>query len=232
MPTRNSYYPTRNGDQIVWLRNFRNKISSYQAPLAYSAADIAGVVADADRCIYLLDTVQGAAQSFAQAVTAHIDLVLNGPETPNPVAPPDFNLPAAPPPPANVPPGALKRIFAFIANLKTRDAYTGDIGADLQIIPTATPVDPNAIPPADAEARSGEVVVTFKKMGHTGVWIEGQAGSETDWSFLAIDTTNPYNDTRPLKVGGAPEKRRYRLCFWDGDPTRVWTPVIEVVFGG
>ena len=40
------------------------------------------------------------------------------------------------------------------------------------------------------------------------------------------------NDTRPLKVAGQPEKRRYRLCFWDGEPTRVWSPVIEVVFGG
>ena len=26
--------------------------------------------------------------------------------------------------------------------------------------------------------------------------------------------------------------RRYRLCFWDGQPTRAWTPVLEVVFGG
>ena len=27
-------------------------------------------------------------------------------------------------------------------------------------------------------------------------------------------------------------KRHYRLGFWDGQPTRVWTPVMEVVFGG
>ena len=27
-------------------------------------------------------------------------------------------------------------------------------------------------------------------------------------------------------------QRRYRLCFWDGQPTRVWSPVMEVVFGG
>ena len=56
--------------------------------------------------------------------------------------------------------------------------------------------------------------------------------NETEWTFLAIDTSDPYNDTRPLKVAGQPEKRRYRLCFWDGEPTRVWSAVIEVVFGG
>ena len=69
-------------------------------------------------------------------------------------------------------------------------------------------------------------------MGHMGVWLEGQVAAETEWSFLAIDTTNPYNDTRPLKVHGQPEKRRYRLCFWDGEPTQLWSPVLEVVFGG
>ena len=37
---------------------------------------------------------------------------------------------------------------------------------------------------------------------------------------------------RPLKVPHQPEQRRYRLRFWDGQPTRVWTPVMEVVFGG
>ena len=39
-------------------------------------------------------------------------------------------------------------------------------------------------------------------------------------------------DISPLKVAGQPEKRRYRLCFWDGEPSRVWSPAIEVVFGG
>jgi hypothetical protein len=231
MATRNTYYPVRIGDQIVWLRNFRNKIGTYEQPLAYSAAEIASVVADTDRCIYLLDTVQGAAQSFAQSITTHIDLVQNGTGT-DLLALPSFTLPATPAAPANVLPGALKRLFAFIANMKTRKGFSDDIGEALQVLPATTPDDPNAVPPCDAEARSGEVVVTFKKLGRLGVWIEGQTGNETEWSFLAIDTSNPYNDTRPLKVAGQPEKRRYRLCFWDGEPTKVWTAVLEVVFGG
>ena len=232
MPTRNSYYPARIGDQILWLRNYRNKIGGYQAPLACSAAEIAATVADADRVIYLLDTVSGAAQSFAQAITSHTGLLLNGPAASDLVALPAFSLPATPPPPANVLPGALKRIFAFIANLKTRTGFNDPIAQDLQLTGSVSADNPNAVPPTGGEARSGEVVLTFKKMGHLGVWIEGQTGSETEWSFLAIDTTNPYNDTRPLKVPGQPEKRRYRLCFWDGDPTKVWSDVIEVTFGG
>ena len=28
------------------------------------------------------------------------------------------------------------------------------------------------------------------------------------------------------------ETRRYRLCFWDGTPTNVWTTTAEIAFGG
>lgn len=231
MPAYNSYFPLRIGDQIIWLRNFSAKIGNYQTTLGYSVPEITAIKADADRIVWLLETVQGTVQSFAQAITANIDLTQNGTGTVE-VPLPDFTYPTNPPEPDNVLPGALKRIFAFIRNLKTRKGYTDDIGQDLQIIGSTAADDPNAVPPADGEARSGEVVITFKKKGHMGVWIEGQRGDESDWSFLAIDTTNPYNDTRPLKVANQPEKRRYRLCFWDGEPTKVWSDVLEVTFGG
>ena len=34
---------------------------------------------------------------------------------------------------------------------------------------------------------------------------------------------------RPLRVAGQPEKRRYWLCFWDGDPTNVWSDAVGKV---
>jgi len=228
---RARFYPVRIGDQIVWLRNFRNKIGGYQTTLGYAAGDITAVVADCDRLAWLLDTFQQAVQSFAQAATAHLRLVQNGPGA-APVDPPAFSLPATPAPPANVVPGALKRLMLFIANLKTRPGYTPPIGEDLGIIGAETSDDPDAFPNAKATAKSGQVVINFPKDGHLGVWIESQVGNETEWTHIAIDTSDPYNDTRPLKVAGVPEKRRYRLCFWDGDPTRVWSPVVEVVYGG
>lgn len=231
MPRTARYYPARIGDQIVWLRNFRNKIGGYQTALGYSADDITAVVADCDRMVWLLDTLQGAASGFGQAVTAHVRLVFNGPGS-TAVAPPAFALPGTPAPPANVVPGAQKRLFAFIKNLKTRAGYTVPIGQDLGAIGEEETEDPDEVPKAKGTAKSGEVILNFNKAGHLGVWIESQVANETEWTFLAIDTSDPYNDTRPLKVAGQPEKRRYRLCFWDGEPTRVWTAVIEVVFGG
>ena len=230
MPRTSSYYPARIGDQIVWLRNARNKIANYKVALGYADDDIAAFQADCDRLIWLLETLQSAAQSFAQSVTSHLHLMQDGPTGPL-VVPPAFTLPATPAPPANVAPGALKRITSFVNNLKTRTGYDDPVGQDLAVVGPQVIDNPNAYPDAKVEAHSGEVIGTFKKLGHLGAYWEGQVGNEAEWTFLAIVTTT-YHDTRPLRVPNQPEKRRYRLCFWDGQPTRVWTPVMEVVFGG
>ena len=232
MPTRNTYFPARIGDQIIWLRNFRNKIGGFEAPLGYTPSEVASTVADGDSAIYLLDTVNTAAASFAQSITTYIRLALEGPDSGVPSALPSFALPLVPPAPASVAPAALRRLFAFIKNLKTRPAYTDVIGEDLGVIGSEQTTDANAVPEPKVEARSGEVVISFKKHGYTGVWIESQVADETEWSYIAIDTSSPYNDTRPLKVAGQPEKRRYRLCYWDGEPTNNWSDIVEVTYGG
>ena len=78
MPTTNSYYPNRIGDQILWLRNYRNKLPNHKTALGYTDDDITAIQADCDRLIWLLETFQEATQSFAQSVTAHIRLIQNG----------------------------------------------------------------------------------------------------------------------------------------------------------
>jgi hypothetical protein len=92
--------------------------------------------------------------------------------------------------------------------------------------------DPAAIPDGTVKANSGEVVLSFIKAGYPGVYIETQVGAATAWDFLAICTSSPFHDVRPLAVPGQPEKRRYRFCFWDNTPTNNWTATFEVTFGG
>ena len=226
-----NFYPRRIGNQIIWLTNWIDKIVLYQLILGYAAEEIAATVADAQRVRYLLQTVQIETQGYAVAVTNHINLIENGSGTAL-VPLPLLVFPTTPPPPDNVLPGALKRIMAFIANLKTRPGYTTDIGTNLQIISTTVPVDPGAIPDPDAVAEAGQVVLSFIKAGHKGMLIQSQVGASTVWSDLVICTTSPYHDVRPLAVPGVPEKRRYRFCFWDGTPSNVWTSVYEVTFSG
>ena len=230
MPKRNTYYPLRYGDQIVWLRNFRSKLPNYEAALNYQPQEVVTVLADCDLAIYLLGTYGETVRTFGLSATAAAHDLLDG-EIGGHVDLPGFTLPNNPPPPTGGERGILRRIFAFVANLKTRPGYNDGIGEDLGIIGTASAKRGGA-PEPKGEARSGEVVLTFKKGGHMGVHIEGQVGNETTWQFLATDTASPYNDTRPLATPNQPEVRRYRMCYWDGTPTFDWSNTVNVVYGG
>ena len=79
--------------------------------------------------------------------------------------------------------------------------------------------------------RGGEVIIPFIKDGHMGVCVECSIDGGP-WVFVTIDTISPYNDARPLAPGKTAETRRYRLCFWDGTPTNVWTTTAAIGFGG
>ena len=233
MPTTNSYYPSRIGDQIVWLGNFRNKIPNYQATLGYETDDITAIQADCDRQVWLLETYQEAAQSFAQAVTAHIRLIQNG--TGNAlVAPPAFTLPAAPVPPANVLPGAFKRLATFIRNLKTRPGYGASIGQDLGVIGAEQPApDAQTTKPAIKAvlATGGRVEIQWKKLGFTGVRIEVDRGNG-QWVFLAIDTEPHYLDTLTPAPGTA-AVWKYRVIYLQGDqPFGQWSDTATIAVQG
>ncbi len=49
MPTTNSYYPARAGDQVIWLANFRNKLPLHKTALGYTDPEVAAAQADCDR---------------------------------------------------------------------------------------------------------------------------------------------------------------------------------------
>ena len=100
----------------------------------------------ADFCTGLLEIVQPQVTQFAQGITAYVRLILEGPASTVLVPVPVFNIASAGTP---VLPGALKRIFAFIANMKKRAFCTEAVQQDLQIIGAAVPApDPATAQPA------------------------------------------------------------------------------------
>ena len=52
---RQAYYPSRIGDQVVWLQNFKTKLPNYTTPLSLDATEVAARVLDAENAIYGLD---------------------------------------------------------------------------------------------------------------------------------------------------------------------------------
>jgi hypothetical protein len=230
------YYPRPNGKQVLWLRNFRNKLPNYQTTLGYAAGEITAAQADADMVIYVLDTWQPAVQQFAQAATKRTQLILNGPAGADPVSVLTFTLPATPAPPAPVAAGALKRLFAFIKNLKTRPGYGDDLGEDLGIVGAeSTGPDFDTLQPVLEVKVSGNAVqIGWTWQGYSAdldaIEIQVDRGDGKGFVPLAMDTTPGYTDTAPLPA--APVKWTYRAIYRVEDaPVGLWSNPVSVTVG-
>ncbi len=226
---RQTYYPSRIGDQVNWLDNYAVKLPLYGATLSVVAGDITASVNDAKYGNYVLGTWLSAVRNFSPSTTDAVDDVLAGFGTTAMVLP-TFTAPALPAGVTAAPPGVLTRIFALTAKMKLSPGYTDAIGTDLGIIGSAE--TEKSVPKFLTEMLQGAgsqcVKLTFYKYGHVGVYIESRRGSGT-WEFLAIDTESPYEDERPLLVASTPEVREYRMRFWDkGTPNGDWTDVVKV----
>jgi len=229
---RQTYFPSRIADQILWLQNFRTKLPGYETPLGLPPAHVDACVASCNFTIYVLGEWLTAVRDFGPAATAAMDLLVSG-SGPDPVALPILEPPPLPTGVGPVPPGALNRLFDLVAIIKAAPAYTETIGQDLAIVGdlTTAGVD-QAVPAFKLQTVPGPVCqavkIVFKKYGHQGVWIECQRGTGP-WEFVAVDSETPYLDERPLLTAGTPEVRKYHLRYWDkGTPNGDWTDVASI----
>lgn len=226
---RQNYYPSRIGDQVIWLDNFALKLPTHGPTVSVSAGDITAAVNDAKWAKYVLGSWLTAVRAFAPSTTDAVDDVLVG-IGPDPVVLPTFVTPGLPAGVTAALPGALTRLFALIGQMKLDGAYTEAIGTDLGIVGAQQTEKP--LPKVTAHVEQGAgcqcVRLVFAKYTHMGVYSESRR-STGDWQFLAIDTESPYLDERPLLVTAQPEVREYRMRFWDkGTPNGDWTDVVKV----
>lgn len=227
---RQDYYPSRIGDQVIWLDNFSLKLPVHGPTLGVDPADVTSGVNDAKWAKYVLSTWLGAVRAFAPSTTDAVDDVLTGTGAAAVVLP-TFVAPALPPGVTAAPPGALTRLFKLIAQMKLAAAYTEAIGTDIGVVGAEETEKP--APRFTAELVQGTpcqcVRLRFAKYSHMGVTIESRRGGSEVWEFIAIDTESPYMDERPLLTATLPEVREYRMRFWDkGTPNGDWTDVARV----
>ena len=93
--------------------------------------------------------------------------------------------------------------------------------ADGQLLRIEGPEDSTDLTTAKPTLRAtavtpGSVTISFNKSISDGVRIMSKRGSETAFSFLAIDTESPYVDTRP-NLSAGPETRQYQAQYLTGD---------------
>jgi hypothetical protein len=228
--TKNRYYPTRGGDQVSWLGNFRGKLPGYATALGLAPATVTAIVADCAWLIYLLGSFLPEVRTLSQAGTNAVNDAQNGTGN-SPMTLPTFTPPAGGTP---VAPGALNRIFALVQIIKDSPGYRDPIGEDLGIIgsekggPDFSVFGPKLkvkVTPAGVEIDWG-----WQGMREFLDLIELQVDRGAGWAMLAYDTTPGYTDTAALPA--SPAKWKYRAIYRVADQ-RVgqWSPEVTANVG-
>ena len=120
---RHPYYPHRQADEIVWLTNFTNKISTYATTLGLTAGQVTAIKADCLWLIYILQIWLPAIRNWAQSGTDALQEAQSGTGS-SAQALPVFTAPALPVGTTAVNPGALLRLFTFVQDLKESGEVT------------------------------------------------------------------------------------------------------------
>ncbi len=114
---------------------------------------------------------------------------------------------------------AVAEIRRLAQQVKSSKAYTSVIGDDLGIIGSdkSAKISSELKPLLNAVLDGHDVVIKFKKNGTDGIKIYSRRGHESDFSFLAVDTQSPYNDTREKLDSAKPEQREYYAYYFESD---------------
>jgi len=231
--TFNSYYPTIQDAQIVWLSHYNLKLPIYGPICGISDQEITDTQADLAYYIWMLQHWHPSIQRDAKESTSYKALMVAGSSSNNDSInyPLPTVFPDAPPAPR---PGIQKRLFSQVVRIKASAKYSEAIGHDLGIIGTSNTIE-HLTPMPSALVELGEsgqrVAISFNKYGHDGVWIESRINGG-EWVFLAIDTLKPYYDERPLAEGSSHETREYRLRWWDKSIAHgEWSNIQSVLLG-
>ena len=102
-----------------------------------------------------------------------------------------------------------------IANrFKAQPKYTPTIGEELGIIGKEVHYDPTTMKPVLKVTLDDNIpAIKFVKSFSDGVNIYCKRGDDTDYEFMARDSSSPYYDERPNKEPGKPELRQYYAVY-------------------
>ena len=114
---------------------------------------------------------------------------------------------------------AVNEIRRLAKQIKSSKTYTTGIGDDLGIIgPDIASKETVVMKPSlKANINGHEVVIKFRKDGTDGIKLYSKRGAETEFTFLAVDTASPYNDTREKLEASKPEQREYYAYYFVSD---------------
>jgi len=228
---RNTYFPLRVGDQLIWIGNFRDRVSALATTLGLTPAQVTAILADCNWLLYVLQTWLPEVRTWALGCTTAATAAQTG-TGPVQVLP-VFAAPALPSGVTPVTLGALNRIFALVQQIKDSGKCTDDIAANLRIVGTAEAgPDFTSIAPVFTAAIVGNQVILKWNWGGYAAFLDSceiqvDRGDGHGYVFLTIDTTPGYTDTQPFPT--AKTVWTYRAIYRVGDAQAgVWSQPVSL----
>lgn len=211
----NSYLPSSDTDRVVWLNNFKTKMQQYGPSLGFTAAEITGIVNDANMYQYIITLKDGCKQA-AQSLTQLGKLLRSAPSQSAMGAIP--SLPVAGTPPASVQTGIFNRVAVAVARIKLQSTYTTAMGTDLGIIAPASSFNPaTAQPVLTVKLQAGYPLLKWRKGEADGIhlYVDRQDGN----GFISLDKLmrNEYIDIAPLPANTNVATWEYKARFLIND---------------
>jgi hypothetical protein len=184
---KKDFIPVVLGDLDTWEVNFKNKLPDIAAQLGINATEVTAAIT-------LLDAHRN---SYAEANKKRNESK------------------AATSANADAQKKAVKAIREISTRIKSAKDYTQAIGNELKIIGSETLLDLASAKPTLTISKEGSgIIIKFPKGQTDGVHIFCKRGTQTEFSFLAVDTVSPYHDNRPNLVAGQSEKREYKAWYF------------------
>lgn len=126
-------------------------------------------------------------------------------------------------------------ISKILAAWKLLPGWTNAAGVALKAFGSGTAYDPLTYKPtARVRITGGEIRLDWTKKGAFGVHIYSRLEGQTDWTFIATDTSSPYIDGRALAQPGVAETREYMLRGINRDENEIGleSDIVSIVFAG
>ena len=201
---KENFIPSREGDLTSFETNFLEKLNAHAESLSISASD--------------LEKANNVLQSHNTSFT-----VMKAKKAESRSATEGNNLKRT---------AAIDEIRRMVKVVKGSQGYTTEIGAALGIIGSESPsINTYELQPELRSVVDGsQVVLKFKKNGADGIRLYSERGGESEFKFLAIDTSSPYTDTREKLEQGKPEQREYYAFYFEEDvETGLQSDTIKVI---
>ncbi len=123
----------------------------------------------------------------------------------------------------------IRRVSNYI---KSNSKYTDAIGKELGIVGTAEAGgDLETIKPTlKSKIVGGNIIISFDKQKMDGVKLYSKRGSETEFTFLDVDTSSPYEDNRTKLNAASPEERQYYAYYlYDDQQVGQQSDVLKII---